>query len=69
MAQAVGAGGKVVAFEPTIFAYEKLQADLALNPALAARVETRQAMLLERGDPVPDQLYASWPLVAEKRPG
>jgi len=63
-ATCVGDTGHVVAFEPTAYAYQKLLANLALNPQLAARVYTEQIMLTD-----PDQticasnLYASWPLI------
>ncbi|TAL02679.1 MAG: FkbM family methyltransferase [Rhodospirillaceae bacterium] len=64
-ARAVGPGGKVIAFEPTQFAYRKLCANLALNPDLASRVDARQVMLLDCADNVPAAIYASWPLGAE----
>jgi FkbM family methyltransferase len=62
LARAVGAGGKVAAFEPTQFAFAKLQANLALNPELASRVAARQIMLLDGTKPPPPEVYASWPL-------
>ena len=36
LANLVGSSGRVFAFEPTDFAYSKLQANLDLNPALAS---------------------------------
>jgi FkbM family methyltransferase len=63
IAQSVGAQGRVFAFEPADFAFEKLRRNLALNPALAARTFPQQALLtassLDRKEP---QIYASWPL-------
>jgi tRNA G37 N-methylase Trm5 len=38
LAQLVGPGGRVMAFEPTDFAFRKLGRNLELNPSLAARV-------------------------------
>lgn len=65
LAQAVGETGRVVAFEPTAWAFGKLQANLALNPALAARVRAEQVMLVgDATSPLPGHIYSSWPLVA-----
>ncbi|MSO89341.1 MAG: FkbM family methyltransferase [Rhodospirillaceae bacterium] len=63
LARLVGPTGRVVAFEPTDFAFAKLSANLALNPVYAARVTVAQTMLLDRGDgPIPRTLPSSWPL-------
>jgi FkbM family methyltransferase len=62
-AQAVQPGGRVVAFEPTDYAFGKLQQNLALNPDLAPLVTVYQAMLVERpGHGAVPSLYSSWPL-------
>ncbi len=64
LAGCVGSEGKVVAFEPTDFAFSKLVRNVRLNPALAERIQCRQDMLVDcdtRMTPtVP--LYSSWPL-------
>jgi FkbM family methyltransferase len=59
----VGPAGRVYAFEPTDYAFAKLQANVAANPHLAGRVECCQVMLTDRTDSkdVP-ALYSSWPL-------
>jgi FkbM family methyltransferase len=63
LARAVGDTGVVLAYEPSAFGFGKLQANLALNPDLGARVSSFQVMLMGRRDAaVPDALYASWPL-------
>lgn len=63
IAQSVGPQGRVFAFEPADFAYEKLQRNLALNPALAARTFPQQILLAaSRSDRSELQIYASWPL-------
>jgi len=62
LARAVGATGRVHAFEPTDWAREKLAANLALNPDLAARVVIVPAMLVAMRGAAPPPLYASWPL-------
>ena len=66
LAKLVGPGGKVIAFEPTQWAYGKLCANLALNEALATRVVAVQAFLAEdAGDGEIGRIHASWPLDAE----
>lgn len=63
LARRVGPTGRVVAFEPTVFALEKLRANLGLNPSLASRVTVEQAMLVGSGDEqLPSHLYSSWPV-------
>lgn len=65
LANLVGPGGQVFAIEPTRFAYDKLCANLSLNPALARRVRALHAILLDdapRG--LPSKIYSSWNLFA-----
>ena len=63
LARAVGETGRLLAYEPSAFAFAKLQANLALNPALAPRVSAHQVMLVGGpGVALPPMLYASWPL-------
>lgn len=65
-AKLVGPGGRVLAFEPTLWAFEKLQRNLQLNPELSARVQPLQAMLVaDRGDNLEQNIYSSWPLDAQ----
>lgn len=65
LAKLVGEKGRVLAFEPTDFAYGKLRHNLALNPELAARVRAFQCFLtVENNVAVPSTIYSSWPLVA-----
>lgn len=64
LAKTVGAGGKVLAFEPTDYALEKLQKNRSLNPDLAGRIECYQYMLVDEtaaGTRTPE-IYSSWPL-------
>ncbi|KPK71302.1 MAG: hypothetical protein AMJ84_06405, partial [Acidithiobacillales bacterium SM23_46] len=62
-AHLVGPGGRVLAFEPTTYAFHRLQRNLALNPAIAQRVSAYQAMLAAQSGNVPGvDLYARWPL-------
>jgi FkbM family methyltransferase len=63
LARLVGDAGRVVAFEPTDWAFAKLQANLALNPEIARRVTPIQAFLVDRDDrEVAAEVPASWPL-------
>jgi FkbM family methyltransferase len=63
LARLVGPHGRVLAFEPTDFAFQKLQRNLALNPELASRVEVFHCFLTEASDvAVPRAIYSSWPL-------
>jgi FkbM family methyltransferase len=63
IAQSVGPRGRVFAFEPADFAFEKLCRNLALNPDLAPHTFPQQILLAaspsDRSDP---EIYASWPL-------
>ena len=66
LARAAGESGRVIAFEPTGWAFEKLLANLALNPALASRVTAEHALLVSPDErSVPADIYSSWPLVSE----
>jgi FkbM family methyltransferase len=66
LAQLVGPAGRVLAFEPTDFAFRKLRRNLDLNPPLAARVELFHCFLTANdGVNVPNDIYSSWPLVVE----
>ncbi len=63
LARCVGPTGRVVAYEPTAFAFRKMTRNIALNPDLAPRVAAFQAMLVAReGEGAPAALYSSWPL-------
>ena len=61
-ARAAGPPGRVIAVEPTAWAFSRLQRNLSLNPELSPRVEAIQAALGEPGGEPPQALYASWEL-------
>jgi len=66
LAQIVGPNGRVMAFEPTDFAFRKLSRNLELNPSLATRVEAYHCFLTASdGASVPHAIYSSWPLAVE----
>ncbi len=62
-ARQAGPQGKIVAIEPTGFAFGKMTRTLQLNPDLADRVHPVQAMLLAStvGE-LPEEIHSSWPL-------
>lgn len=65
LARAVGPAGRVHAFEPTAYAFAKLKANLALNPALHPSVHARQMLLDDTpGGEIPATLCSGWPLEA-----
>jgi FkbM family methyltransferase len=62
-AQAVEPGGRVVAIEPTRYAFSRLVENLSLNPGLVPRVTAIQAMLVsDSSQTLAPELFASWPL-------
>ena len=63
LASMVGTSGKVIAFEPTDYAFEKLQTNLSLNEPLSPRVTPIQAMLCaDTSKARPDAIPSSWSL-------
>jgi FkbM family methyltransferase len=63
IARCVGPLGRVHAFEPTAFAFAKLAANIARNPALGERITARQILLSDGGAAAPPAaIAASWPL-------
>jgi len=68
MARRVGPNGKVYAFEPTQFAFQKLQNNINLNAELKNRIVLEQIMLGEPSTAIlPDRIYSSWPLAHSSR--
>ena len=66
LAKLVGPEGRVMAFEPTDFAFGKLRRNLELNPSLASRVDPSHCFLTATdGTSVPQAIYSSWPLAVE----
>ena len=56
--------GRVIAFEPTDYAFAKLRRNLELNPAFSARVTPVQTFVGERSAPKSDLVaYSSWPVL------
>jgi FkbM family methyltransferase len=62
LAKSVGAEGRVFAFEPADFAFQKLLRNLALNPELQQRTQACQVMLGSGTGKPRAGVYASWPL-------
>jgi FkbM family methyltransferase len=66
LARLVGPGGRVIAFEPTDYAFRKLTRNIELNPQLGGRVVACHCFLAEHDDGrVPQAVYSSWPLTRE----
>jgi FkbM family methyltransferase len=66
LAQLVGPNGRVIAFEPTDYAFRKLCRNLELNPQLEGRITACHCFLTEHDeDRVPSAIYSSWPLARE----
>ncbi|MBR0896457.1 FkbM family methyltransferase [Bradyrhizobium tropiciagri] len=66
LAHLVGPQGRVLAFEPTDFAFRKLNRNLELNPELQKRVIPFHCFLTGKdAEPVPSAIYSSWPLTNE----
>lgn len=64
LANIIGDSGKVYAFEPTQFAFSKLEKNIQLNTPLIPRVVLNQMMLTDLDTKEPDaEIYSSWPLV------
>jgi FkbM family methyltransferase len=63
LAKAVGASGRVFAFEATDFAFHKLEKNLSLNAELQSRVIATQVVLVDKpGLTAHPDIYSSWPL-------
>jgi FkbM family methyltransferase len=63
LAHLVGPSGRVLSFEPTDYAVQKLRRSLNLNSDLAERVTLFHCFLAAKnGGDVPDSIYSSWPL-------
>jgi FkbM family methyltransferase len=63
LAKMVGETGKVIAFEPTDYAFGKLKKNLSLNGALASRVTAIQALVVGTlSEEIPEAIPSSWPL-------
>jgi FkbM family methyltransferase len=67
LADLVGPSGRVLSFEPTDYAIQKLRRNLDLNSELAERVTLFHCFLAAKdGGDVPDTIYSSWPLTGSE---
>lgn len=65
LARQVGSEGRVYAFEPTAFAFAKMQKNLSLNPEFAPQVQPLEIGLTDvPGHALPDAISSSWNLSA-----
>ena len=72
IARCVGPSGHVHAFEPTVFAFAKLEANIARNPELGERITAGQTLLSDSSEDVPPTAIApamvSRPAATESQP-
>jgi FkbM family methyltransferase len=67
LAALVGDEGRVLAFEPTAFAFHKLQANIRLNPRFDRTIHALQVMLVaDSNDSLDAEIFSSWPLTEEE---
>jgi FkbM family methyltransferase len=67
LAALAGDRGQVLAFEPTAFAFNKLQANIRLNPRLGRTIHALQIMLVADANASLDaEIFSSWPLTEEE---
>ena len=63
LARLIGDSGRVIAFEPTQWAVEKLRKNIECNPTLSERIIVKHTMLTDTdNDEVPETIHSSWPL-------
>ena len=63
LAQLVGNQGKVIAIEPTQYAFKKLEKNIRLNPTLSPRIRAEQLLIVKNNlKELPPSIYSSWPL-------
>jgi FkbM family methyltransferase len=67
LAKAVGETGRVIAFEPTVWALAKLKRNISINEKLAPRIKVEHCMLLAStaNCSVPELISSSWSLVSK----
>lgn len=70
LARCVGPRGRVIAFEPTLFALERLKQNLESNPELSRSVTPEQAALGDdSANSKTSAFYSSWPLLGHTHNG
>lgn len=68
LAKLVGAEGRVICYEPTDYAFGKLQRNFELNPTLRSRATCLQAFLGDKDAGVrPDAIPSSWSLARQSK--
>jgi len=67
IASLVGEQGRVIAFEPTKYAFQKLKINRSLNPKLMSLTEINQVMLRDTYfSGMPSDICSSWPLFGKQ---
>lgn len=65
MSKCVGENGRVIAFEPTTWAFEKLKNNISLNKELAGSITTIHGFLSDGSTKLPKQICSSWEINAD----
>ncbi len=62
-AQCVSPTGRVLAFEPTVYAFKKLNHQRELNPEFGKLIDARQTLLMDsESAAIPETIASAWPL-------
>ncbi len=62
--------GRVIAVEPTDYAFDKLQRNISLNPHLSDRIVTIKSFIAAESSPASNLVaYSSWPVAGVNREG
>lgn len=65
LGKAVGESGRVYAFEPTRYCFDKLLKNISLNPELASQIIPHRTLLVDETNSIhSDEIYSSWPLIS-----
>ena len=60
----IGNQGKIVAIEPSAYAYHKFIENLKRNKHLSERIQPLQAFVTQKQNTVPNSIYASWDITS-----
>ena len=63
----IGNKGRIIAIEPSIYAYNKFQENLDLNRDLGSKITPVQAFVTQNDYPIPEGVYASWDTLQHKQ--
>lgn len=61
----LGQKGKIIAVEPSTYAFNKFKDNLKLNENLNALIQPLQAFVTQEQNSVPNEIYASWDITTD----